>query len=468
MQYFLLTILSCLLAYGGVNVWLDTLPRTEIVQQAELSLAPSVQMIHALRWDKCLKKHPYLKEKLPVVLNILAKEQELERDYFIFYHAASSLSFLYDTIDLYVEEVGRQKLNDFTFMRVPWKKEFVEHGMKAEAINATLLYEKRYSELQKKIDEAFFDVVVSFADHDWVERITSERQKDLLYSTFHLFTHEHTFDSHSMHTKFGELASEGILCNDEDKLGIIDTLKKIDAASTKEGESDPALVKFVTLRNEHLDSSFALHQHFSDYILSVNNSLFGNLYSGYDCTLDYWKSGKNHIRPNIITELVQFCRQVGIDSRFVDEGLKLYEEIEKEDSWIYMLCVPKRVLKDGIEVNPLTEIGYLSFGGYTPAHIYEDVMESYPYLKDLDSYMDRFSKESAKTAMAHRMQGRLVLNTSYLLNPFSGCKILKYSMLQDERYQLFKQRLRLLLRRYHHASKSGLRCVFTQECTDVE
>lgn len=461
MRICVLILLSTSL-YSSVEFWLNSLPRFSVEPQKEQHLAPSVQMIQALRWDKCLQKHPYLRPELPLLMRSLATEQAYCKDYHVFYHAASSLSFLYDTIDLYIESALGSPLKDFTFMRIPWKKEFQEQGIKARAIEETLNFEKHYSELQKEIDAGFYTLLAHQTVGEWLSRVEPAHYS-LLYSTFHMLTHEKTFESSTMRSKIEELKREEILICPEDE----EDVKTLFLTLNERIHSDDApqsIKEFRALRNQHLDSSFALHKRFSDLILSTNLSLFGNIYSGYDCSLEYWKEQKNHIRPNSVAELVGLCREVGLDERYIEEGFAVYKEIEAEDTWMYMILIPKAIYNErGEYIDPIKDIGYMSFGGYTPARVYDDVKERHPYLRDLSSYLKEYGKKAAKTVMAHKMQGRLVLNSTYLLNPFSGCKIMKFSMIDEEKHARYKKKLRTLFQRYLKSKESHFQCLYSQK-----
>lgn len=207
-----------------------------------------------------------------------------------------------------------------------------------------------------------------------------------------------------------------------------------------------------------------------DDIIAVNLALFGNVDTDPECTWQYFIKTRGHTKPSRqIYE--KMMNKFGLTDKYIDELMGLTKLYEAKQEMIAQIFIPK---------DTVDSIGYLAWIRGIPA--YQDFMNTVlrsvqdkKFSKTapaLDYYTTLFKQEQDKNQLFKNMiervekgefalsyfltfyrnqpnqiedinsfQARLFLTHDIMLNPFSGVKIFRYSMSNQDQLKRYHEKL---------------------------
>lgn len=170
-----------------------------------------------------------------------------------------------------------------------------------------------------------------------------------------------------------------------------------------------------------------------EVILSVNLSLFANLYDCSACTFRYFTDNYSMRPPNIRTLVQQVFTEHGIDHKHIDALFKL--AVEENKANLLQIFIPKELVD---------QCTYLAIRGGKPNRnsiVGSCFDKTRGWHTKISPILDLYqSNPSALTPQElDLLQGRIVLSQDIMLNPDSGVKIFRYTPIDDTKVKSYQK-----------------------------
>lgn len=218
-------------------------------------------------------------------------------------------------------------------------------------------------------------------------------------------------------------------------------------------------------------------------MLSVNLSLFGNVGFPGECSWQYFVKPQGHKTPS--RELyANMMDQFGLTHKYIDEIMSLFKIYDTEEDTIIQVLVPKE---------KVDEIGYLAWVKGIPAHsetinwilknsktkffkhtkpTIEKLAaqfaknQDHPLFKSmikdvqsgefsLDNFLKIYRNTPWKIDEINDVTARLLFTKDVLLNPESGVKLYRFSMVSRERLREYNTKLNAIVEKLIAEKESG-------------
>ncbi len=176
--------------------------------------------------------------------------------------------------------------------------------------------------------------------------------------------------------------------------------------------------------------------HLAKTLISVNLSLFGNLFNSSSHSFGYFKDNS---KVNIgFTEklLKELFKHFGFDASYVSHLIALNEKFKTSEGMLLQIFIPKDKVDDYV---------YLSQAGGTP---YRTVIDDKIYDNKRNRHMkiapllDQYIKDPTGMGDFDNFQARMLCSQDFMLNPEGGVKIFKYTTMKESDSKKYHKELK--------------------------
>ncbi len=314
------------------------------------------------------------------------------------------------------------------------KKRFKVPHQKA-AKNSIMCQTKAYlsiPSLKKQVEEVWFSKL-PFSTNKFLKKIISQEEK--YADTHYAFYHAQKGIFRIFHDFLKELYK--ILQIEKDFSDFVFLRSWVNAPKTIDSNI------FI----DETEKKYGWHHcGWSDSLLSkemlcANLSLFGNTskrHSG-ECTLQFFKTNSNIGAPSLHYLLSPIFNHFGLDTRFITDLKKLIDYADTDKANLVQIFIPKQ------KVNQCT---YLAHAFGTPwrskivASIYNKAKERHTHIAPL---LHKYCSKLSEINKVDNLQARLIFSKDLLLNPNSGVKILRHTLVPEKKLAQYEKKVKELV-----------------------
>lgn len=171
-------------------------------------------------------------------------------------------------------------------------------------------------------------------------------------------------------------------------------------------------------------------------LISVNLSLFGNLYNSASHTFEYFKDNLKS-NPLFTEELFKrLFKHYGFNSVYIKELMDLNQKHVTKEGRLIQAFIPK---------DKVDQYVYLSWGGGTPYgtpidnSIFDTTLGRHTKIAPI---LDKYIENIESIIDFNNLQGRMLCSQDFMLHPTGGVKIFKYVTIKDKNAQEYQNKLK--------------------------